>query len=65
MDPRFDPEEWACRKPEERARQCRLMADKARSLAQTASSPDMKRAYSTIAAEWEELAQEIDRFLTG
>ena len=65
MDLHFDPQEWASRKPAERARQCRLMADKARSLAQTASSPDLKSAYSTIATEWEELAQEIDRCLTG
>ncbi len=65
MELRFDAEEWAGRRPEERARQCRQMADQVRSLARTASSPDLKGAYSTIAAEWEELAQEIDRWLTG
>ena len=65
MDLRFDPEEWSSRKPEERARQCRLMAEQARSLARTASSPDLKGAYSSIAAEWEELAGEIERWRTG
>jgi hypothetical protein len=65
MELRFNAEEWAGRKPEERARQCRQMAAKVRALARNASSPDLKSAYSTVAAEWEKLAQEIERWLPG
>jgi hypothetical protein len=63
MELRFNAEEWAGRKPDERARQCRQMADKVRALTRNASSPDLKSAYSTVAAEWEKLAQEIERWL--
>lgn len=65
MEFRFDAEEWAGQTPEERARQCRLMAAQARSQAQTARSPELKSSYSNIAAEWEELAREIDHWMIG
>jgi len=60
MEFRFDAQEWAGRTPEERARQCRSMADRARRLVETAPSSELKRAHSKIAAEWETLADEID-----
>jgi len=65
MEFRFNAEEWVGLPPEERARQCRLMAAQARSLAQSASSPELKRSYSNIAAEWDELAQEINHWFPG
>ena len=65
MELRFDAEQWARRTPEERARECMLMAAQARSLAQGASSPELKRSYFNIAAEWDELAQEISYWFAG
>jgi hypothetical protein len=48
--------------PDERVLRCKLMAREARSLAESASSTDLQEAYSKIAAEWLELAAEIERF---
>jgi hypothetical protein len=60
MDFRFSTDDWVGIQPDERARRCRLMAEQAWSLAQSASSLKFKTVYSRIATEWEELADEIE-----
>jgi hypothetical protein len=60
MEFRFDANEWSRLALEERVHRCKLMAQEARSLAESASSADLQEAYSKIAAEWLELGTEIE-----
>jgi hypothetical protein len=60
MDYRFNAEEWNRLTPEHRARRCRLMADEAMKLADSAPST-LAGSYLTIAQSWLKLADEIDR----
>jgi hypothetical protein len=61
MEYRFNADEWSALAPRERARRCRLMAGEARSLAEHAPSLRKRQLYSEIAADWLELATEIER----
>ena len=60
METQFEADEWSRLEPTGRIRQCRLMADEARSFAASCPS-DLKDAYLSIAHEWLNLASEIEK----
>jgi hypothetical protein len=56
----FDAEEFAAMPVSDRVRVCRLLATRARNVAEL-SSAKLKPAYLRIAAEWDQLALDIER----
>jgi hypothetical protein len=56
----FDAEEFAAMSVSDRVRMCRLLAARARKVAEL-SRVDLKPAYLRIAAEWDQLALDIER----
>ena len=60
MEYRFNAEEWATLSAPERIRRCRLLADQAMALANSAA-PDLKKAYRKIGRDWLNLAAELER----
>jgi len=61
MDFHFTAEEWDALSPTERVHRCRLLAGEAQALADSASSPDLKKNYQRLADEWLQLAQEMEQ----
>jgi hypothetical protein len=59
MDHKFAVEEWAQLSWSERIRQCRLMAEAARQLAERAT-PEMREQFNDLARGWADLAHEIE-----
>ena len=60
MDYRFHAKEWKTLKRDERARRCRLLADQAMELANSATD-DSRERYIAIAKDWLKLAADIER----
>ena len=60
MEYRFNADEWVKLAPKERVRRCRLMAQEAMKLAQSAAG-QVRQDYQVIAMNWDQLAEDIDR----
>jgi len=60
----FSAEDFENLSPPERGRHCREMAKRALALAQ-AAPPNHRKAYSEIARQWGELADDIERAGSG
>ena len=63
MDHKFKAEEWSRLSWSERVRQCRLMAESARQLAECAR-PKMQEHYWGLCKGWSDLAREIEAAMT-
>ena len=63
MEYRFRAEEWKSLAPEDRATRCRLLAEEARVLANSAP-PHLAASYLRIAQDWTALAGEIEQAAT-
>ena len=61
MDFGFEAEEWSSLTPTERVRRCRLLAGEAQALADSASSPELKKRYQQIADQWAQLARDVEQ----
>ena len=55
----FDADRFSSAPPPERARLCRVLADRAQHLADVAE-PQFRDAYAKIAQEWRGLAEDIE-----
>ena len=56
----FNAEDWLRLTPAQRVAQCRRMAEEARGLSKE-SSGDLAQAYTELARNWDNLAEEIER----